>query len=125
VGVVKVFLAGFLNGFLAGFLNVFLAEILNGFLAEFPGAYPVDFPRAFPVELSLRNVLTSFLLFVIFSIDERSFVPPTEHGRNGPFHRGFAAVELALIGNDVLLPALSRVQSELLPSRQRVFHLRA
>ena len=117
MGFVKVFLAGFLNGFPAG--------VLNGFLAEFPGAYPVDFPRAFPVELSLRNVLTSFLLFVIFSIDERSFVPPTEHGRNGPFHRGFAAVELALIGNDVLLPALSRVQSELLPSRQRVFHLRA
>ena len=117
MGVVKVFPAGFLNGFLAG--------VLNGFLAEFPGAFPVGFPRAFPVGLSLRNVLTIFLLLVSFSIDERSFVPPTEHGRNRPFHRGFAAVELALIGNNVPLPALPRVQSELLPSRQRVFHLRA
>ena len=117
MGVVKVFLAEFLNGFLAGFLNVFLAE--------FPGAYPVDIPRAFPVELSLRNVLTSFLLLDHFSFIERSFVSPTEHGRNGPFHRGFADVELALVCNDVLLPALPRVQSELLLSRQRVFHLRA
>ena len=117
MGVVKVFPAGL--------LNVFLAEILNGFLAEILNGFPVEFPRACPVELILRNVLTSFLLLVSFSIDERSFVPPTEHGRNGPFHRGFATVEFALIGNDVLLPALSRIQSELLPSRQRVFHLRA
>ena len=77
------------------------------------------------IEVITRGVMTTLLLLVSFSIDERSFVPPTEHGRNGPFHRGFAAVELALVCKDVLLPALSRVQSELLPSRQRVFHLRA
>jgi hypothetical protein len=65
------------------------------------------------------------LLLVSFSIDERSFVPPTEHGGDGPFHRGLAAVELALVCDEVPLPALPRVQSELLPSRQRVFHLRA
>jgi hypothetical protein len=69
--------------------------------------------------------MTPLLLLVSFSIDERGFVPPTEHGGDGPFHRGFTAIELALVCDEVLLPALPLVQSELLPSRQRVLHLRA
>ena len=77
------------------------------------------------IEVVTRGVMTTLLLLVIFSIDERSFIPPTEHGRDGPFHRGFAAVELALVCDEVLLSALPGVQSELLPPRQRVFHLRA
>ena len=77
------------------------------------------------IEVITRDVMITLLLLVSFSIDKRGFVPPTEHGGNGPFHRGFTAIELALVCDEVLLPALPRVQSELLPSRQRVFHLHA
>ena len=82
-----------------------------------------DLERFLLIEVITRDVMTPLLLLVSFSIDERSFVPPTEHGGDGPLHRGFAAVELALVCDEVLLPALPDIQSELLPPRQRVFHL--
>jgi hypothetical protein len=44
------------------------------------------------IEVITRDVMTTLILLVGFSIDERSFVPPTEHGGDGPFHRGFAAI---------------------------------
>ena len=44
------------------------------------------------IEVITRDVMIALLLLVSFSIDERSFVPPTEHGGDGPFHRGFAAI---------------------------------
>ena len=84
-----------------------------------------DLKRFLLIEVITRDVMTPLLLLVSFSIDERGFVPPTEHGGEGPFNRGLAAIELALVCDEVLLPALPDVQSELLPSRQRVFHLRA
>jgi len=84
-----------------------------------------DLERFLLIEVISRGVMSTLLLLVSFSIDERGFVPPTEHGGDGPFHRGLATVELALVCDEVLLPALPDVQSELLPSRQRVFHLRA
>ena len=77
------------------------------------------------IEVIARDVLIILLLLVGFSIDERSFVPPTEHGGDGPFHRGFAAIQLAPVCDKVLLPALPCVQSELLSPRHRVFHLGA
>ena len=77
------------------------------------------------IEVITRDVMITLLLLVSFSIDERSFVPPTEHGGDGPFHRGLTAIQLALVCDEVLLPALPDIQSELLPPRQRVFHLRA
>ena len=69
--------------------------------------------------------MANLLLLDHFSIAERSFIPTTEHGRDGPFLLGFAAVELALVCDEVLLRALPRVQSELLSPPHRVFHLSA
>ena len=86
---------------------------------------PSDLRGFLLIEVITRDVMITLLLLVSFSIDKRGFVPPTEHGRDGPFHRGFAAVELALMCDEVLLPALPRVQSELLSPRHRVFHLGA
>ena len=91
------------------FLFIQLATSVKGFLL---------------IEVFMRNTLANFLLLDHFSIVERSFTPPTEHGGDGSFHRGFGAVELALVCKEVLLPALPLVQSELLPSRQRILHLR-
>ena len=44
------------------------------------------------IEAITRDVMITLLLLVSFSIDERGFVPPTEHGGDRPFHRGFAAI---------------------------------
>ena len=84
-----------------------------------------DLERFLLIEVITRDAMTPLLLLVGFSIDERSFVPPTEHGGDGPFHRGFTNIQLALVRDEFLLPAFPGVQGELLPSRQRVFHLRA
>ena len=48
-----------------------------------------------------------------------------KHGGDGPFYGSPVAEEPALLCKEVLLPALPGVHSELLPSRQRVLHLRA
>ena len=84
-----------------------------------------DLERFLLIEVVTRDVMITLLLLVSFSIDEGSFVPPTEHGRDGPFHRGFATIELALVCDEVPLPALPRVQSELFSPRHRGFHLSA
>ena len=49
------------------------------------------------IEVITSDVMTPLLLLVSFSIDKRSFVPPTEHGGDGPFHRGCTAIKLALL----------------------------
>ena len=84
-----------------------------------------DLERFLLIKVITRGVMTTLLLLVSFSIDERSFVPPTEHGGDGSFHRGFGAVQLAPVFHEVLLSAFPRVKSELLPSRQRILYLRA
>ena len=48
-----------------------------------------------------------------------------KHGGDGSFYGGPVAEEPAPLCKEVLLPALPLVHSELLPSRQRVLHLRA
>ena len=51
-----------------------------------------DLKRFLLIGVITRDVMITLLLLVNFSIDERGFVPPTEHGGDGPFHRGFAAI---------------------------------
>jgi hypothetical protein len=59
-----------------------------------------------------------------FSIVERSFVPATKHGGHRPFHRSLAAVKLALLRDEVLLPAPALIRGELLSLHQGIFHPR-
>ena len=48
-----------------------------------------------------------------------------KHGADGPFNGSLVAKKPTLVCKEVLLPALPLVQSELLPSRQRIRYLRA
>ena len=48
-----------------------------------------------------------------------------KHGGDGPFYGGLVAEEPAPLCQKVPFPALPLVHRELLPSRQRVLHLRA
>ena len=73
----------------------------------------------------LKLLLSRRVIFIKAANTRVNLLCLPKHWGDGPFYGSPVAEKLALLCNEVLLPAPPRVHSELLPSRQRVLHLRA